>query len=122
MGKKKGEKAINSLKNNSPVSKSKGKAPNSAPGTTNSCSVKLYSETYHRGANVTLTKNTPNLAKLRFNNKLVSLEVTGTSCCWKLFTKPDYKGKRKSFYSHQMYTSTTHMGKLFRKAKSAKLC
>merc|ERR1719153_774061 len=84
-------------------------------------SITLYSKTYHRGDNVTISEDTEDLETLLFTDKLVSLLVSG-DCCWEVFTGVNYSGDSKQFTSTGTFTSTTSTGTVFRKAKSVKKC
>jgi len=84
-------------------------------------SITLYSKTYHRGDNVTISEDTEDLETLMFTDKLVSLLVSG-DCCWQVFTGVNYSGDSKQFTSTGTFTSTTSTGTVFRKAKSVKKC
>merc|ERR1712061_523195 len=71
------------------------------------CQISIYSKTYNRGNSFTLEKeNSENnqtlkiddLSKVGFNNKLVSLYVSGgsndtTSCCWGVYSEANYTGE-----------------------------
>jgi hypothetical protein len=84
-----------------------------------SCNITMYSKTYHRGENITLISDTPDLSVMSFSDRLVSLEVSGP-CCWSVYSLPHYQGTREVFRSSGTYSSTTSMGKVFRANQSAK--
>ena len=83
--------------------------------------IHLFSKTYNRGTNVTITEDTANLEKLQFVDQLVSLSVTG-DCCWEVFTMTNYHGNSKKFTISGTFLSTTSVGPVFRNAKSIKKC
>merc|ERR1712223_2187272 len=103
------------------------------------CQISIYSKTYNRGDSFTLDKeNSENdqtlkiedLSKVGFNNKLVSLYVSGglndtTSCCWGIYSEPNYTGEFLHFRFNPLnkgkYESASDMGKLFRAASSIQL-
>merc|ERR1711936_1517745 len=80
-------------------------------------SVTLFTKTYNRGTNITISQDTSDLGTF----KLVSLKVTG-DCSWEIFTGTNYSGKSKQFTSSGSYLSTTSMGTVFRNAGSVKRC
>jgi hypothetical protein len=84
-------------------------------------SITLFSKTYNRGTNLTISEDTPDLGKLNFADQLVSLHVTG-DCCWQVFTSTKYTGNSKQFTSRGTFLSTTSVGPLFRNAESVKKC
>merc|ERR1712061_467443 len=57
-------------------------------------SLTLFSKTYNRGENVTVTEDTPDLDE--FNNQLVSALVEG-DCCWAVYTRGSYSGDSEVF-------------------------
>merc|ERR1712038_945384 len=103
------------------------------------CQISIYSKTYNRGDSFTLDKeNSENnqtlriddLSKAGFDNKLVSLYVSGglndtTSCCWGVYSEPNYAGELLHFRFNPLdkgkYESASDMGKLFRSASSIQL-
>merc|ERR1719322_873807 len=103
------------------------------------CQISMYSKTYNRGDSFTLDKeNSENnqtlkiddLSKVGFNNKLVSLYVSGglndtTSCCWGVYSEPYHIGEFLHFRFNPLnkgkYESASDMGKLFRAASSIQL-
>merc|ERR1712038_1445078 len=103
------------------------------------CQISIYSKTYNRGDSYTLDReNSENnqtlkisdLSKVGFNNKLVSLYVSGglndrTSCCWGVYSEPNYTGEFLRFRFNPLnkgkYESASDMGKLFRAASSIQL-
>lgn len=84
-------------------------------------SITLFSKTYHRGDNVTISENTEDLEPLAFTDKLVSLVVSG-DCCWEVFTGVNYSGDSEQFTSTGTFTSTTSTGTVFRNNKSVRKC
>merc|ERR1712083_903867 len=75
-------------------------------------SLTLFSKTYNRGENVTVTEDTPDLDE--FNNRLVSALVEG-DCCWAV-----YSGDSEVFRHGQKYDSVVSVGNTFRKGVSVK--
>merc|ERR1712088_1200750 len=57
-------------------------------------SLTLFSKTYNRGENVTVTDDTPDLDES--NNQLVSALVEG-DCCWAVYTEGSYSGDSEVF-------------------------
>ena len=84
-------------------------------------SINLFSKTYNRGSNLTISEDTPDLGKFQFANQLVSLDVSG-DCCWQIFTETNYTGDSKQFTSSGTFLSTTSVGPLFRNAASVRRC
>eukprot|EP00091_Calanus_sinicus_P013923 TRINITY_DN3099_c0_g1_i1.p1 TRINITY_DN3099_c0_g1~~TRINITY_DN3099_c0_g1_i1.p1 ORF type:complete len:474 (-),score=125.88 TRINITY_DN3099_c0_g1_i1:145-1518(-) len=84
-------------------------------------SISLFSKTYNRGTNLTISSDTPDLEHLQFTDQLVSLSVSG-DCCWEVFTGTNYNGDSKQFTSSGTFVSTTSVGPVFRNAKSVKRC
>ena len=84
-------------------------------------SIHLFSKTYNRGNNVTLTEDTPDLSNQNFSDLLASLSVIG-DCCWAVFTETYYKGLHQKFTSGSSYFTTTSLGPVFRRAKSVSKC
>merc|ERR1719273_1656533 len=80
-------------------------------------SLTLFSKTYNRGENVTVTDDTPDLDE--FNNQLVSALVEG-DCCWAVYTEGSYSGDSEVFRPGQKYDSVVSVGKTFRKGVSVK--
>jgi len=83
--------------------------------------ITLYSQTYHRGENMTTSSNEediPDLSTKNFDMKLTSLVVHG-NCCWSLFSDANYEGESLRFKSGE-YKSAADVGRLFRNALSLK--
>merc|ERR1719150_2831898 len=80
-------------------------------------SLTLFSKTYNRGENVTVTEDTPDLDE--FNNRLVSALVEG-DCCWAVYTEGSYSGDREVFRPGQQYDSVVSVGNTFRKGVSVR--
>merc|ERR1712165_481727 len=80
-------------------------------------SLTLFSKTYNRGENVTVTEDTPDLDE--FNNRLVSALVEG-DCCWAVYTEGSYSGDSEVFRHGQQYDSVVSVGKTFRKGASVR--
>merc|ERR1712038_1015442 len=80
-------------------------------------SLTLFSKTYNRGENVTVTEDTPDLDE--FNNRLVSALVEG-DCCWAVYTGENYSGDSEVFRHGQQYDSVVSVGKTFRKGVSVR--
>jgi len=90
-------------------------SPSTSPSTCTG-SLTLYSSTYHRGEEVTLTSSTPDLGA--FSDVSVSAVVAG-SCCWSLFSEPGYSGLSTRLSPGGEYTTTNSFGrKLFREVTS----
>jgi len=103
------------------------------------CKISIYSKTYNRGDSFTLeTENSDknqtleikDLNKAGFDNKLVSLQVSGglngtTNCCFGVYSEPEFRGDFLHFrfnpYNDGKYESASDMGKLFRAATSIQL-
>ena len=81
-------------------------------------SITLWSSTYLRGESVTIsTLDMEDLTDLSFDDKLVSLSVSG--CCWTLYSEPLFMGEEQSFGPGD-YKGVSSVGKLFREASSVK--
>ena len=83
--------------------------------------ITLYSQTYHRGENMTTSsdeEDIPDLHVKNFDKKATSLVVHG-NCCWTLFSEPNYEGKSLVFRSGG-YKSAADVGHLFRNVLSLK--
>ena len=79
-------------------------------------SITLWSSTYLRGESVTIsTLAIEDLADLSFDDKLVSLSVTG--CCW---TEPGFMGEELQVRRYGNYKGVSSVGKLFREASSVR--
>jgi len=89
----------------------------STPAGPCSGSLTLFSKTYNRGENVTVTEDTPDLDE--FNNRLVSALVEG-DCCWAVYTGENYSGDSEVFRHGQKYDSVVSVGNTFRKGVSVK--
>jgi len=103
------------------------------------CKISIYSKTYNRGDSFTLeeensdrnqTLEIKDLDTVGFDNKLVSLQVSGglngtTSCCFGVYSEPDFKGDFLHFRFNPLndgkYESASDMGQLFRAATSIQL-
>jgi len=83
------------------------------------CKLELFSKTLLRGKKVELTEDVSDLSDLDFNNKVISLRVTGP-CTWSLYKDTDYAGDSVSFVETSSYKDAVALGKVFRKASSAK--
>jgi len=70
----------------------------------------LYSRTYHRGENLTLITDSNNLSVSNFDDKAVSATVEG-SCCWILFSDPDYGGVSYRLVPGGDYKTTSSFGR-----------
>jgi len=79
----------------------------------------LYSRTYHRGDQLELSQSQPDLAVQQFGQTAVSALVAG-SCCWELYTGPNYSGQRITVRPGLDYTSVTSLGDLFRNVASVR--
>ena len=102
-----------------PVSTTTTTEPPSTP-TSARCegSITLWSSTYLRGESVTIsTRDIEDLADLSFDDKLVSLSVSG--CCWTLYSEPLFMGEEQSF-GHGDYKGVASVGRLFREASSVR--
>jgi uncharacterized protein YegL len=84
------------------------------------CNITLFSQTYLRGENVSLTNETKDLAGKDFDNKTTSVQVTG-NCCWALFSEPNFRGKSIQLHSGQ-FKSAGDLGELFRDVSSVQRC
>merc|ERR1719400_2511171 len=73
----------------------------------------LYSQTYLRGDQLDLAQSQSDLGDLQWDNKAVSVMVTG-SCCWDLHAGPDYTGDQRTVRPGIDYSSVTSLGSLFR--------
>ena len=78
----------------------------------------LFTQTYLRGRNMTTSEDVPDLQSHNFDDKVTSLEVTGT-CCWVLFSEPHYRGHSQQYRNGQ-YKSAADIGQLFRDVSSVK--
>ncbi len=78
----------------------------------------LYRQTYLRGLNLTTSEDIPDLQAHDFDDKVTSLEVSGT-CCWVLFSEPHYRGHSQQYQLGQ-YKSAADIGQLFRDVSSVK--
>merc|ERR1712136_364251 len=103
------------------------------------CKISIYSKTYNRGDSFTLeeensdrnqTLEIKDLDTVGFDNKLVSLQVSGglngtTSCCFGVYSEPDFKEDFLHFRFNPSndgkYESASDMGQLFRAATSIQL-
>ena len=79
----------------------------------------LFSKTYLRGVNLTVTDKALDFSDLSFDNLSVSASVSG-NCCWTIFTEKDFSGKTRVLSSNQKYTSVASLGELFRDVSSAR--
>lgn len=86
---------------------------------TTECKLELFSKTLLRGKSVELTEDTSDLSDLDFNNKVISLRVTGP-CSWSLYKDTNYTGDSVSFVENLTYKNAVDLGKVFRKASSVK--
>merc|ERR1711974_127010 len=82
-----------------------------------SCSLQLYSQTYHRGAEMNTTDSNPDLGS--FADKAVSARMEG-ECCWTLFQDRNYRGSKIVLYPGRDYKSATSLGSLLTEASSVK--
>jgi len=79
----------------------------------------LYSQTYLRGDQLDLAQSQSDLGDLQWDNKAVSVMVTG-SCCWDLHAGPDYTGDQRTVRPGSDYSSVTSLGSLFRSVASVR--
>jgi len=79
----------------------------------------LYSQTYLRGDQLDLAQSQSDLGDLQWDNKAVSVMVTG-SCCWDLHAGPDYTGDQRTVRPGVDYSSVTSLGSLFRSVASVR--
>merc|ERR1712088_1129243 len=79
----------------------------------------LYSQTYFRGEQLDLAQSQSDLGDLQWDNKAVSVMVTG-SCCWDLHAGPDYTGDQRTVRPGIDYSSVTSLGSLFRSVASVR--
>merc|ERR1712045_245651 len=79
----------------------------------------LYSQTYLRGDQLDLAQSQSDLGDLQWDNKAVSVMVTG-SCCWDLHGGPDYTGDQRTVRPGIDYSSVTSLGSLFRSVASVR--
>merc|ERR1712232_1220222 len=79
----------------------------------------LYSQTYLRGDQLDLAQSQSDLGDLQWDNKAVSVMVTG-SCCWDLHAGPDYTGDQRTVRPGIEYSSVTSLGSLFRSVASVR--
>lgn len=82
-----------------------------------SCSLQLFSQTYHRGAEMNTTDSNPDLGS--FADKAVSARMEG-DCCWTLFQDRNYRGSKVVLYPGRDYKSATSLGSLLTEASSVK--
>jgi len=82
-----------------------GTVPSSCSG-----NLTVYSRTYHRGENLTLLTDSNNLSVSNFDDKAVSATVEG-SCCWILFSDPDYRGDSYRLVPGGDYKTTSSFGR-----------
>merc|ERR1712012_828193 len=80
--------------------------------------MKLWSQTYLRGDSVMLSQDAANLSDVNFDDNLGSLEIRG-SCCWILYTEPNFAGQSLKL-SEGQYKSSTELVEVFKTASSAK--
>eukprot|EP00092_Neocalanus_flemingeri_P014293 GFUD01015414.1.p1 GENE.GFUD01015414.1~~GFUD01015414.1.p1 ORF type:complete len:517 (-),score=118.77 GFUD01015414.1:118-1668(-) len=79
----------------------------------------LFSKTYLRGEELVLGDDSADLEEIFFDNLSVSASVSG-SCCWKIFSDKNFKGKSLLLSSQGTYTSVSSLGELFRETSSAR--
>jgi len=90
----------------------------SPPTCSSDGSLTLYNSTYHRGEEVTILTDSPNLST--FSDQAVSATVKG-SCCWLLFSDPDYGGDSYKLIPGEEYKITLSFGrKLFQEVSSVR--
>ena len=78
----------------------------------------LWSQTYLRGDSVILHQDAANLSDINFDDNLGSVEIQG-SCCWILYTEPNFVGQSLKL-SEGQYKSSTQLVEVFKTASSAK--
>lgn len=83
------------------------------------CKIVLYSKTLLRGDKIELTDDVTDLSDLGFDNKAISVAVTG-ACRWYLYQDKDYKGQYVTFVDGS-YKDAVDLGRLFRKTSSVKM-
>eukprot|EP00092_Neocalanus_flemingeri_P031159 GFUD01033850.1.p1 GENE.GFUD01033850.1~~GFUD01033850.1.p1 ORF type:complete len:834 (-),score=234.91 GFUD01033850.1:1233-3734(-) len=79
----------------------------------------LFSKTYLRGEELVLSDESADLEEIFFDNLSVSASVSG-SCCWKIFSDKNFKGKSLLLSSKGTYTSVSSLGELFRETSAAR--
>jgi len=77
----------------------------------------IFTKTYLRGENFTVTDDVTDFSNFSFDDLSVSASVSGT-CCWTIFAEKNFTGKRLVLSSNKKYTSVSSLGELFRDVSS----
>ena len=77
----------------------------------------LYTATYYRAENLTLTDSVADLSG-GAGGRAVSARLTGP-CCWVLYAELNYAGESVRLEPGKEYKSVTSLGRLLQKVKSA---
>lgn len=75
-------------------------------------SITLHDIPYLRGPSVTMEQSSVNMTESKFNNRVASFSIEGSSC-WTLYDLPNFMGRNATFRPGK-YPSATQLGIFFK--------